>query len=221
VTHAVGVDAGAGGWVAVSLVEGRFSTAWFAEDLETLLAPVPALARVGIDIPLGGVAQGWRAVDLAAKRLLGPQHVKVFLAPPRPVWALADFTAANARCRELAGAGLSRQSFGLLARMLAAEAVERPLFEVHPELVFLSLHGGLLPYGKKSWNGQFTRRGLLAGVGVVLPDQLSGIGSVPADDVLDAAAVAWCAHRIALGLACRVPADQHDVGGRPIEIWMP
>jgi predicted RNase H-like nuclease len=87
--------------------------------------------------------------------------------------------------------------------------------------VFASLAGRLLPYGKKTWNGQALRRAVLAGVGVVLDDDLPEAGNVPANDVLDAAAVAWGAHRIRLSDARSVPdpPDQHDHRGRPIVIW--
>jgi predicted RNase H-like nuclease len=110
--------------------------------------------------------------------------------------------------------------------MLEAEgyrdAGPHALHEIHPELVFASLAGKLLPYGKKTWNGQALRRSLLAGAGVVLADDLPELGNVPANDVLDAAAVAWGAHRIAHGGALSVPdpPDQHDHRGRPIVIWM-
>ncbi len=219
---AIGVDGCRGGWVAVALGGGRVDRAWFGTSLATLLDGVPRGVTIGIDIPLGGVPRGWRTADVAAKQALGAQHASVFLVPPRPVWELADdYPAANARCRELAGAGLSRQSHGLLRRMLEAEVyrdtVPHDVVEVHPELVFRTLAGTSLPYGKKTAEGQRARRALLAGVGIVL----DGVPSVPTDDVLDAAAVAWCAHRVATGAADHLPdpPDQHDHRGRPIVIW--
>ena len=148
----------------------------------------------------------------------------MFSAPPRSVWDL-PYPQANARCRELTGAGLSVQAFRLLPRMIEVEAYRdqdrQPLYEVHPELVFRSLHKGLLPDGKKTWNGQQRRRALLAGAGVVLPDRLPEAGSGPPDDVLDAAAVAWAADRVARGTGHHLPAepDQFDHRGRPIVIW--
>jgi predicted RNase H-like nuclease len=43
---------------------------------------------------------------------------------------------------------------------------------------------------------------------------------VPADDILDAAAVAWTATRIASGRAASLPSPpQPDDAGRPIAIW--
>jgi predicted RNase H-like nuclease len=223
--HAVGVDACAGGWVAVALVDGRVQRVWFGATLPLLLSGVTSGAVVGIDLPLGGVDSGWRTADLEAKRRLGSRHASVFSVPPRPVWGIQTYEAANARCRELTGQGLSRQAYGLLSRMLEAEqyrdASPNPVHEVHPELVFRTLAGTALPYGKKTWNGQMARRALLARADVVLADELPLVGPVPADDVLDAAAVAWCAHRIGIGEARHVPhpTGQHDHRGRPIVIW--
>ena len=221
----VGADACVGGWVAVAWASGQVVRVWFAASLVALLVEEPAATAVGLDLPLGGVADGWRRADREAKRLLGAQHAKVFAVPPRPVWDEPNYAAANARCRAITGAGLSVQAYRLIPKMLEAEryrdAGPHALHEIHPELVFASLAGGLLPYGKKTWNGQAARRALLAGVGVMLADDLPDVAGVPANDVLDAAAVAWATHRIVLGVARCVPdpPDQYDHRGRPIVIW--
>jgi predicted RNase H-like nuclease len=89
---------------------------------------------------------------------------------------------------------------------------------VHPEISFAELGGGEpVAAGKKTWNGQMTRRALLGAAGIDLPDVLAGAGTVPADDILDAAAVAWTASRIARGRASSPP--QFGEGGLPMAIW--
>ena len=50
-----------------------------------------------------------------------------------------------------------------------------------------------------------TRRTLLARHGIQLPDHLGDAGEAGPDDVLDAAAAAWSAQRIATGHASRLP----------------
>jgi predicted RNase H-like nuclease len=220
----VGVDAYVGGWVAVRLRSGRVDRVWSGPTLLAVLGEERSSTVVGVDLPLGGIEASWRTADIAAKRFLGRQHAKVFAVPPRPVWTL-PYAEANARCRDLTGAGLSVQAYRLLPKMLEAESVRdagpHRLFEIHPELVFVGLNGALLPYGKKTWNGQMARRALLAAVGVALPDELPDAADVPPNDVLDAAAVAWGAHRIDRGEARHVPdpADQVDHRGREIVIW--
>ena len=80
---------------------------------------------------------------------------------------------------------------------------------------------GLLPGdgSKKSWRGQRARLGLLRAEGVDLPDDLDAAGDVPTDDVLDAAAAAWSAHRIARGAAKSLPDPPQNDRGQSIAIW--
>jgi predicted RNase H-like nuclease len=86
---------------------------------------------------------------------------------------------------------------------------------------FAALNGGTpIAAGKKTWNGQMTRRALLAAAGIRLPGDLAEARAAPADDVLDAAAAAWSAKRIASGQASSLPHPaQPDDAGHPIAIW--
>jgi predicted RNase H-like nuclease len=218
---AVGVDAHSKGWVAVRLRGGAFDAAWSAPDLATLLAGVSADDVIGVDIPIGGVPTGWRAADREARRLLGRHGARVFEVPPHPVWSAGSFAEAKSRCVQLTGRSLTIYAYGLLVKMRQADQHPGVLHEVHPELVFATLAGAPLAASKKTWNGQARRRRLLADAGIELPDDLGTAGRAGADDVLDAAAVAWCAHRIGVRKAAHLPADhdQLDHRGRPIRIW--
>lgn len=79
--------------------------------------------------------------------------------------------------------------------------------EGHPEASFRALAGSPLRYAKRTWNGQMLRRQLLATAGIQLSDDLLEAGLVPPDDVLDAAAMAWTARRVAAGISETLPAD--------------
>ncbi|WP_370462421.1 DUF429 domain-containing protein [Nocardiopsis sp. FR6] len=73
-------------------------------------------------------------------------------------------------------------------------------------------------------NGPGTSRSTVARCsrrrGWVLPGDLGASGEVAADDVLDAAAAAWSAYRIAVDRARSCPTPvQTDASGRPIAIW--
>ncbi|GAU65461.1 hypothetical protein SSP35_01_08030 [Streptomyces sp. NBRC 110611] len=233
-----GADACPAGWLAVGLRDGRFAQVRLITTLRSLLVEAEAeteteaateadgVAVIAVDMPLGLLDSGWRRADREAAALLGPRRGSVFPVPPGAVWQEAEYDGARRRCRELTGAGLSRQTWALAPKLREANAcIAEPggdrLFEAHPEVSFRALAGGTpLLARKKSWAGQMARRSLLAAAGIVLPDDLGDAGSSPPDDVLDAAAAAWTAHRIARGRAHSLPdPPEHDADGRPIAIW--
>jgi predicted RNase H-like nuclease len=221
--HVIGVDAYPLGWVAVELRDGAFVRAMLASTLYEVVTASSGSSVIGVDIPLGLLPDRWRAADTAAADQLGPRRGSVFRVPPKPVWQQGDFASANKLCRELTGSGLSRQSWALRPKLLEANAIwERHpglLFEAHPEVSFRAMAGAPLAYPKKSWAGQVKRRALLARQGITIPDELGPAGQAPPDDVLDAAAVAWSAHRVATGAAASHPDPPEDLGGRSVAIF--
>ncbi|HTU08953.1 MAG TPA: DUF429 domain-containing protein [Trebonia sp.] len=198
-----GIDASRGGWVAVTLTGDGSVRVTVASTLDGLALDGLALDGVtGIDMPLGLLPAGWRTADLLARRALGRRGSSVFAIPPRPVWEEPRYADANRRCRELTGRGMSAQAWGLRGKLLEADVFRRaaklPLYEVHPELSFATLAGAPLADSKHSKNGLAIRRALLATAGIVVPPRVRGAAE---DDLLDAAAVAWSARRIAAGTA--------------------
>ena len=147
----------------------------------------------------------------------------MFNSPPAfaldPRWA--DYGATNAESRRRYGSGISAQGFALLKNIREADAVaqkDQRFHEVHPEVTFCAMNGGTpLKFTKKSWNGQEERIALLAKWGITIPSRLpeQGAGNIPADDLLDAAAAAWTADRIARSEADAVPDSQQRTG----RIW--
>jgi predicted RNase H-like nuclease len=206
-----GVDACAGGWVAVTLTRAAATV-----TVAPTLAGLALTGVVGIDMPLGLLADGWRAADALARRALGRRGVTVFAIPPRPVWQQPSYAEANRLCRELTGKGMSAQAWGLRGKLLEADAYRQTaaagLFEVHPELAFAALAGAPVPDSKHTPAGLATRRRLLAEAGLTLPPRVSGAAE---DDLLDAAAVAWSARRITAGQAVALtdPQQRADDGG--------
>ena len=143
----------------------------------------------------------------------GPLRVtvrrSVFPTPPRDVLEADTYQDALRLSRKRYGIGLTAQSYALRRRILETDAVarsEQRLIEIHPEVTFRALAGRPLSSSKRSWNGHSERRRLLSGVGLSLPDRLpEPVGTVPAHDVLDAAAAAWSAGRYAAGEALSLP----------------
>ncbi|GIE10469.1 hypothetical protein Afe05nite_23090 [Paractinoplanes ferrugineus] len=92
---------------------------------------------------------------------------------------------------------------------------------MHPELSFAALAGAPLPDSKRTWSGVHHRRRLLAEAGIHLPDDLGTPGRQAAvDDILDAAAAAWSALRVANGTATSLPCPpEAHADGWPAAIW--
>jgi predicted RNase H-like nuclease len=110
-------------------------------------------------------------------------------------------------CRRLTGKGFSVQAWGLRGKLHEAGEYRgrgpQRLYEVHPELSFATMAGAPLPEPKNRPAGQALRRSVLAAAGLVVPDDPAWRRATV--DVLDAAAVAWTARRIAAGQAVVLP----------------
>lgn len=225
---AVGVDGTRGGWVAVVLVDDRVADVWRVADLATVVDRVGAVP-LGVDIPIGLLDRPRRAADVAARAHLPHTASSVFPAPCRSVvdayraGVVEDHDAANALSRRVTGAGMPRQVWNLLDRVAEADALaERgiELHEVHPELAF-HLRATRPLAGKRTWNGVMARLAILRALGLELPDHVEDGDLVSADDVLDAAIVAWTAaglHHPA-GLYGHPDPPQEWDRSRPIVIW--
>ncbi|GAB7044251.1 MULTISPECIES: DUF429 domain-containing protein [Catenuloplanes] len=221
----LGADAYKGGWVGVLLDQDRVEVG-AAPGIAALVAWAGPLDVVGIDIPIGLPDATRRRADREARAQLGRRASSVFNTPVRAALSCADYAAANAENRRLAGEGMSAQAYRLGPRILDVDAWLRGgghprTIEVHPELSFARMAGGPLPDSKKTWSGAMQRAELLRRHGVRLPSDIGPAGRlVPVDDVLDAAAVAWTARRAAAGEARCVPAEPEIFSdGLPAAIW--
>ncbi|HSL59182.1 MAG TPA: DUF429 domain-containing protein [Acidimicrobiales bacterium] len=224
--NVVGIDACRGGWVAVVIDTGGFVAATRAATVAEVLTLVGPVSHVGIDIPIGGSTTGVRRADQEARRVLGPRRASVFDAPHPDVLAAASYADANAASRRLTGRGLSAQAWHLVPRIrevaaLVGAPTAAPIVEIHPEVSFREMAGAPLPHPKSTWAGIRHRSALLAGVGIELPDDLGPAGRAGVDDVVDAAAVAWSARRMAGGAARSLPdPPETDADGLPMAIWV-
>lgn len=220
----LGIDAaGKFGWLAVVLDDDGFVAARLGSlrDLVEWAEPVDV---IGIDIPIGHTADGIRQADVEARRFVGPKRASsVFAAPPKDILDAASYAEGNAVLKGLGRPMVSRQAWALLPKMLeAAElaAEDERVYEVHPEVSFCAMNDlEHLPWPKKSWNGLMHRRRLLGEAGIVLPDAVEELGAATADDLVDAAAVAWSALRIARRQSKSLPEQPEVHEGREVAIW--
>ncbi len=208
----LGVDACPGGWVGALLVPGaprpRVVVApTISELVEMVRAEVDVLV-VGIDIPIGLPDSTVRQADVLARRALPGRASTVFTTLTRSAYLAQGRAEADAVNRGLSGQGVGAQAFGLRDKILEVDTWLRgrptvEVVEVHPEVSFAAMAGEPLPQ-KRTEEGRAKRLATLAASGIARPSVLKGSGYAP-DDVLDACAVAWSAHRRATGEGRRLP----------------
>lgn len=214
----LGVDAFKGGWVAVR-IDGDAVSGDHDGAIAELVARHNDVVTVAVDMPIG-VPEKVRPADQLAREFVGVRRNSVFMTPPQAVLDATPHATASRIAVELTGKGISQQAYALRAKIgeVAALASEVPhLVEVHPEVSFRAMSASALAWAKTSWNGMEQRRLLLAKEGIELPTWLGEAGIVPPADVLDAAAAAWSAKRVAAGVARSLPDGAHP-GQREV-IW--
>lgn len=218
-----GVDGCKDGWFAVVTVDGKFTDAHFFSSFSDLVEILSGASIIGVDIPIGLLEDSFRQADTEAKKFLGKRASSIFLTPPRRVLEAVDYEKANRLARRL-GKGISKQAYNLRKKIFEVEphaAVNTRIVEVHPEISFVEMAGLPLASSKKTWDGILERLTLLRRAGLDLAKKLARTGTrVAPDDVVDAAAVAWTAARVAQGEALTLPlAPTEHWKSRPIAIW--
>ncbi|GAA3952259.1 DUF429 domain-containing protein [Actinomadura viridis] len=219
----LGVDACAAGWVGMALDEAV--TPYFAPRIHELVDAAAPVTVVAIDIPIGLADNGLRQADLLARQELGRRRSTLFMTPVRRALEAGTHAQATEINRRLTGKGVSIQAFALKPKILEVDRWVRRnppyrVVEVHPELSFARMSGAPVP-PKTTWAGAETRRRLLAGEGIHLTGDLGPAGAnARVDDVLDAAAAAWTARRVARDQARCLPAPPETFTDRhPCAIW--
>ncbi len=230
----VGLDACTRGWVAIVLRPGAAAAALLVPTIDRLLDrlgelvdPADQVTTIGIDIPIGLLADRVRPADLAARAAIGARRHSLFVTPVREALEADDHATATAINAARTGAGISRQAYALRAKILevdrwrAAGLAPCPVVEIHPELSFTTMLGHPPTATKKSWQGMVERRAALEAHGIDLSCVDPAVGAaVGIDDLLDAAVVAWSAERVQRGVARPHP-DPPTVAddGGALAIW--
>jgi predicted RNase H-like nuclease len=189
---------------------------------------------MGVDIPIGLLDRlGQRACDVEARRLLGRVRASsVFPPPSRRSLAFGDYHSASHVNFDLTGRRLNKQSFNIAPKAREVDEVMKPdlqgrVLEVHPELSFWALNGGIaMARNKKTRDGRVERWRLLRKVFLeldkapVLPRALRGRCGM--DDYIDALVCAWTAVCVERGKASRIPDEPEvDERGLRMEMWLP
>lgn len=207
----LGVDGARGGWVGVCW-DGRDTEPRYAATLADLCVACGPVDVVAVDMPIVLAPDGPRACDLLVRPMLGPRRSSLFAPPTVGALAFDDYAEANAWAKENVGHGISKQAWMLVpkireVRELVAQT-DLALYETFPELSFRAMNDDVpLSHAKRTWTGMATRLGLLQRHGLHVDADVGAAGAVAADDMIDAAALAWSAMRIAAGEGEHAPAE--------------
>jgi predicted RNase H-like nuclease len=190
-------------------------------------------AIVVIDVPIGILsgepAAAGRACDREARKVVGPVRASsVFNAPSRELFGCQSQSEASARNREVCGKGFTCQSFGILRRIEAVDAVMNPALqsnvrEGHPEVTFARLRGGVVQSAKKTQEGREERLVILESHGVMfdLDAERHKLkrGLVSRDDIIDAVAMMVSARRVHDQDADVLGGTSRDSRGLLMQMW--
>ena len=226
----VGVDGAKGGWLGALLpVCGHGVVRLIAApDIASLIEraePVAPVLLAGVDTPIGLPDNGSRHADALARARLGGRASTVFSAPVRDAVLAPTYAAAREISVERTGGrSLSAQSYALRRAIIDVDQYVRDtrsarLVEVHPEVSYAAMAGAPLRSRKHDPEGMKERLGVLRASGIEVPKAALRGGGV--DDVLDAAAAAWTAARVARGVAeCLPDPPERFSDGLDAAIWV-
>jgi predicted RNase H-like nuclease len=213
---AAGIDGCRGGWITVNGDGASVSS-----SIQDAIAALPRSCVIALDMPIGLLdahVAGGRECDRAIRTILGPaRNGSVFSPPPRLALGCRTLPEAQAR-----GARITLQTLNILPKIEEVDAVmtpalQRRIHEVHPELAFMAMnHGTAIAEPKRSAEGRAIRIGLLEAHAIAIPSKPRGAAM---DDLLDACALAWSAHRIAAGTnAQALPRPPRDACGLAMQV---
>lgn len=206
----LGVEATKSGWLGAVLEPSGHGTPHLvtAGSLEDLLAEAGQVGVVAVGVPLGLPDDSRREADGSIRQHLGPQSASVLTTPVRAAVYAATHGEANALNREHVGSGVSTQAWELRRRIQELDAWVRQdlpavVVETHAETAFTELVGHPLTSRRRSSDGAEERRAALSTGGVFMPTTVPH--GAATEDVLDACAAAWSAHRVKTGQARSFP----------------
>ncbi len=204
----IGVDGTSSGWVAAigNSKKKCLSTITFSENLGKLLSDYPDSVVV-IDMPIELNKKNYlRKCDVLAKRYLGKNfQSSIFIPPLKKVLKCTTYPEANKLSKQIAGKGLSKQSWYLKNKISEVQCLSKfstNLYEGHPECSFKMLKNEPLKAKKKSALGIVERLDLLKKEGLdplSIDLKLGNNSTIKIDDVLDSMVLFLTALRIVEG----------------------
>ena len=235
----LGIDGCPHGWCVVKIDTKTHAVTPFHYDTFRDVLTTFRRTTIAIDVPIGLMeGPGGRDCDREARKYLGrPRGSSVFPPPVRQILTLTGRKdkyrkACSASRRVTEGQAVSQQAFWIGPKIrevdnLMKRALERRVYEAHPEVSFAAMNGGHAMANRKGTReGRTERWSILRRTFSDLPStpELSSAlrGLCDLEDYIDALACAWTAAMIKAGdaesLPARPPRDQRKLR---MAIWRP
>ncbi|HEV2351782.1 MAG TPA: DUF429 domain-containing protein [Terriglobia bacterium] len=213
----IGVDGCSGGWLCFKLnLQSRQTEVKVHCSFADVISEIQSAKLSAVDIPIGLPDSSSRDCDLNARRQLGkPRSTSVFPPPVRSALNAMNYQQACALNRKACGKALTKQTYAICKKilevdMLMSQKEQSRIYEVHPEVCSWALNGFVsMRYSKRKAEGHRDRQKLLSFQYPEIKQHVSQLvrREARADDLLDAAAAAWTAERIAKGKATHIPTN--------------
>lgn len=217
----MGLDGCPAGWAGVLLdLNGIEAPRLAVYDSFRAALDAPEQAHlIAVDMPIGfedaPSGRNGRECERQTRARIGARRSSVFASPLRPALEARSYEQALELNRAAGGPGLSKQSWNIVPKMAEIDALMSPqlegcVHEVHPELSFTVLAGHPMAHPKRTKEGRAERLAVLASHGLskgLFEPHPFARKAVAPDDLLDAAACALSAVRIAQGEALCLPGD--------------
>jgi predicted RNase H-like nuclease len=166
----VGIDGCRAGWFYVGVDDSDHFSVGIVPKIDEVDEWLARVSVMLIDIPIGLLSKGpsERLCDRVARQMIKPRGSTVFPAPARSALAKDGYEAGSAENLRRLGRKLSRQTWAIASKIKEVDDFlisRRPgskIREMHPEVAFCGLNGGLpLLTRKKDREGFDERLSLL------------------------------------------------------------
>jgi predicted RNase H-like nuclease len=147
----VGIDGCRGGWFYVGIDDSNCFSVGIIPRIYEVGDWLTSVAVMLVDIPIGLLSTGpsERLCDREARQMIKPRGSTVFPAPARSALTKESYEAGSAENLRCLGRKLSRQTWAIAGKIREVDdflVSLRPgskIREMHPEVAFCGLNGGL------------------------------------------------------------------------------
>ena len=166
----VGIDGCRLGWFYVGLDDDDSFAVGVITEFREIEKWLSDAVLILVDIPVGLLSEGSteRQCDIEARKMIKPRGSTVFPAPARSAISMSTYEAGSTENLRCLGRKLSRQSWAIAGKIrevdqfILSSRAKQKVREMHPEVAFCGLNGGVpLLSNKKTQEGFRSRIGIL------------------------------------------------------------